>query len=93
MSDNISTLTSDTISKDIERKFSRMCQIQAELKEKFDYKWIKIVGILVQQFKVDHPDVKLPYDADVMLERCTKLREEYDELKVDVAPYYPHLQE
>lgn len=93
MSDNISTLTSDTISKDIEKKFSRMCQIQAELKEKFDYKWIKIVGILVQQFKVDHPDVKLPYDADAMLEHCTKLREEYDELKADVAPYYPYLQE
>lgn len=93
MSDNISTLTSDTISKDIEKKFSRMCQIQAELKEKFDYKWIKIVGILVQQFKVDHPDVKLPYDADAMLEHCTKLREEYDLLKADVAPYYPHLQE
>lgn len=93
MSDNISTLTSDALSKDIEKKFSRMCQIQAELKEKFDYKWIKIVGILVQQFKADHPDVKLPYDADAMLEHCTKLREEYDELKVDVAPYYPHLQE
>lgn len=93
MSDTISTLASDTISKDIEKKFFRMCQIQAELKEKFDYKWIKIVGILVQQFKADHPDVKLPYNADAMLEHCTKLREEYDELKADVAPYYPHLQE
>ncbi len=93
MSDNISTLSSDVLSKGIEKKFSRMCQIQAELKEKFDYKWIKIVGILVQQFKADHPDVKLPYDADAMLEHCTKLREEYDELKADVAPYYPHLQE
>lgn len=93
MSDNISTLASDTTDKEIEKKFSRMTQIQAELKEKYDYKMIKILGVMVQQFIKEHPELELPYNAPEIIEHCTKLREEYDKLRVEVAPYYPYLQQ
>ena len=74
-------------------KYTRLIAIQNELKSVFDYKWIKIVGILVKQFKLDHPDTPLPYDTDEMQKRCDALRKEYDEIRKELAPYYPELQE
>ena len=74
-------------------KYTRLIAIQNELKSVFDYKWIKIVGILVKQFKLDHPNTPLPYDTDEMQKRCDALRKEYDEIRVELAPYYPELQE
>ena len=74
-------------------KYARLISIQNELKSVFDYKWIKIVGILVKQFKLDHPDIPLPYDTDEMQKRCDALRKEYDKIRVELAPYYPELRE
>ena len=74
-------------------KYTRLIAIQNELKVVFDYKWIKIVGILVKQFKIDHPDTPLPYDTDEMQKKCDALRKEYDEIRVELAPYYPEFQD
>ena len=74
-------------------KYTRLIAIQNKLKSVFDYKWIKIVGILVKQFKLDHPDIPLPYDTDEMQKKCDALRKEYDEIRAELAPYYPELRE
>lgn len=85
--------TQNDISEELNAKFARLIAIQNELKVVFDYKWIKIVGILVKQFKLDHPDTPLPYDTDEMQKKCDALRKEYDEIREELAPYYPELQE
>ena len=72
-------------------KYTRLIAIQNELKSVFDYKWIKIVGILVKQFKIDHPGTPLPYDTDEMQKKCDALRKEYDKIRAELAPYYPEL--
>lgn len=74
-------------------KYTRLIAIQNELKSVFDYKWIKIVGILVKQFKLDHPDTPLPYDTGEMQKKCDALRKEYDEIRAELVPYYPELRE
>ena len=81
------------ITEELNVKYARLIAIQNELRVVFDYKWIKIVGILVKQFKLDHPDTPLPYDIDIMQEKCEALRKEYDEIRKELAPYYPELQE
>ena len=80
------------IAEELNVKYARLITIQNELKVVFDYKWIKIVGILVKQFKVDHPNIPLPYDTDEMQKKCDALRKEYDEIRKELAPYYPELQ-
>ena len=74
-------------------KYTRLIAIQNELKSVFDYKWIKVVGVLAKQFKIDHPDTPMPYDTDKMQKKCDALRKEYDEIRKDLAPYYPELRE
>ena len=74
-------------------KYTRLIAIQNKLKSVFDYKWIKVVGVLAKQFKIDHPDTPLPYDIDKMQEKCDALRKEYDKIRAELAPYYPELQE
>lgn len=74
-------------------KYTRLIAIQNELRVVFDYKWIKIVGILVKQFKLDHPDIPLPYDTNKMQKKCDALRKEYDEIRAELVPYYPELRE
>ena len=32
------------------------------------------------------------YDIDKMQEKCEALRKEYDEIRKELAPYYPELQ-
>ena len=81
--------TQNDITGELSVKYTRLIAIQNELKVVFDYKWIKIVGILVKQFKLDHPDTPLPYDTDEMQKKCDALRKEYDEIKKEYAPYYP----
>ena len=81
------------IAEELNAKYARLIAIQNELKVVFDYKWIKIVGILVKQFKIDHPDTPMPYDTDKMQEKCEALRKEYDEIRKELALYYPELQE
>ena len=66
-------------------KYTRLIAIQNELRVVFDYKWIKIVGILVKQFKLDHPDTPLPYDTDKMQEKCEALRKEYDKIRKELT--------
>ena len=83
----------NNIAEELNVKYTRLIAIQNELKVVFDYKWIKIVGILVKQFKLYHPDIPLPYDTDEMQKRCDALRKEYDEIRVELAPFYPELQE
>ena len=78
---------------ELNAKYARLTTIQNELRVVFDYKWIKIVGILVKQFKLDHPDTPLPYDTDEMQKKCDALRKEYDEIRKELAPYCPELQE
>ena len=73
-------------------KYTRLVSIQNELKAVFDYKWIKVVGVLAKQFKIDHPDIPMPYDIDEMQEKCDALRKEYDEIRKELAPYYPEFQ-
>ena len=73
-------------------KYTRLVSIQNELKAVFDYKWIKIVGVLAKQFKIDHPDIPMPYDINEMQEKCDALRKEYDEIRKELAPYYPEFQ-
>ena len=80
------------IAEELNAKYARLIAIQNELKVVFDYKWIKIVGILVKQFKIDHPDTPLPYDTDEIQKKCDALRKEYDEIRVELAPYYPEFQ-
>ena len=81
--------TQNDIAKELDAKCARLIAIQNELKVVFDYKWIKIVGILVKQFKLDHPDTPLPYDTDEMQKKCDALRKEYDEIREELTPYYP----
>lgn len=81
------------ISRELGVKYTRLIAIQNELKVVFDYKWIKVVGVLAKQFKIDHPDTPMPYDTDKMQEKCEALREEYDKIRVELAPYYPGLRE
>ena len=64
-------------------------EIKNELKVVFDYKWIKVVGVLAKQFKIDHPDTPMPYDIDKMQKKCDALRKEYDEIRKELAPFYP----
>ena len=93
MSEVTNKSTQNDIAEELNVKYARLIAIQNELKSVFDYKWIKIVGILVKQFKLDHPDIPLPYDTDEMQKRCDALRKEYDEIRAELAPYYPELQE
>ena len=85
--------TQNDIIGELNVKYTRLIAIQNELKSVFDYKWIKIVGILVKQFKIDHPDTPMPYDIDKMQKKCDTLRKEYDEIRAELAPYYPELRE
>ena len=75
--------TQNDISEELNIKYARLITIQNELKVVFDYKWIKVVGVLAKQFKIDHPDTSLPYDTDEMQKRCDALRKEYDEIRVE----------
>ena len=93
MSEVINESTQNDIADELNAKYARLITIQNELRVVFDYKWIKIVGILVKQFKLDHPDTPLPYDTDKMQKKCDALRKEYDEIRKELAPYYPELQE
>ena len=81
------------IAEELNEKYARLITIQNELKVVFDYKWIKVVGVIANQFKIDHPDTPMPYDIDKMQEKCEALRKEYDEIRKELAPYYPELQE
>ena len=81
------------IAEELNAKYARLIAIQNELKVVFDYKWIKVVGVLAKQFKVDHPDTPMPYDIDKMQEKCEALRKEYDKIRAELAPYYPELRE
>ena len=85
--------TQNNIIGELSVKYARLITIQNELKVVFDYKWIKIVGVLAKQFKIDHPDTPMPYDIDKMQEKCEALRKEYDKIRKELAPYYPELQE
>ena len=35
----------------------------------------------------------MPYDIDEMQEKCDALRKEYDEIRKELASYYPELRE
>ena len=83
--------TQNDITGELSAKYTRLIAIQNELRAVFDYKWIKVVGVLAKQFKIDHPDTPLPYDTDKMQKKCDALRKEYDEIRVELAPYYPEL--
>lgn len=93
MSEVTNKSTQNDITGKLSVKYTRLIAIQNELKSVFDYKWIKIVGILVKQFKLDHPDTPMPYDIDKMQKKCDALRKEYDEIRKELAPYYPELRE
>ena len=77
------------IAEELNVKYTRLIAIQNELKVVFDYKWIKVVGVLAKQFKANHPDIPLPYDTDEMQKKCDALRKEYDEIRKELAPFYP----
>lgn len=79
------------IAEELNAKYARLIAIQNELKVVFDYKWIKVVGVLAKQFKIDHPDTPMPYDIDKMQEKCDVLRKEYDDIREELAPYCPEL--
>lgn len=81
------------IAEELNAKYARLITIQNELKVVFDYKWIKVVGVLAKQFKIDHPDTPMPYDIDKMQKKCDALRKEYDEIRAELVPYYPELRE
>ena len=83
--------TQNDIAEELNVKYARLITIQNELKVVFDYKWIKVVGVLAKQFKIDHPDTPMPYDIDKMQEKCDALRKEYDEIRAELALYYPEL--
>lgn len=93
MSEVTNKSTQNDITGELSVKYTRLIAIQNELKSVFDYKWIKIVGILVKQFKLDHPDIPLPYDTEEMQKKCDALRKEYDEIRAELAPFYPELRE
>lgn len=93
MSEVTNKSTQNDISGKLSVKYTRLIAIQNELKAVFDYKWIKVVGVLAKQFKIDHPDTPMPYDIDKMQKRCDALRKEYDEIRVELVPYYPELRE
>jgi len=76
-----------------ELKYERMLAIQRELTNKYDYKWIKCVDILIKQFILEHPNIEFPYDVSKISEDCVKLRKEYDEIKNEIIDFYPFLQE
>ena len=80
------------IAEELNTKYTRLINIRSELKGVYDYKWIKVVGILAKQFKIDHSDTPMPYDIDKMQEKCEALRKEYDEIRKELTPYYPELQ-
>ena len=77
---------------ELNAKYARLADIRSELRAVFDYKWIKIVGVLAKQFKIDHPDTPMPYDIDEMQKKCDALRKEYDEIREELVPYYPEFQ-
>lgn len=85
--------TQNELTEELNAKYARLITIQNELKVVFDYKWIKIVGVLAKQLKIDHPDIQMPYDIEDMQNKCDALRKEYDEIRKELAPYYPELQE
>ena len=93
MSEVTNKSTQNDITGELSAKYTRLIAIQNELKVVFDYKWIKIVGVLAKQFKIDHPDTPMPYDIDKMQEKCEALRKEYDEIRKELASYYPELRE
>ena len=93
MSEVTNESTQNDIAGELSVKYTRLIAIQNELKVVFDYKWIKVVGVIAKQFKIDHPDTTMPYDIDKMQEKCEALRKEYDEIRKELAPYYPELQE
>ena len=93
MSEVTNESTQNDIAGELSVKYTRLIAIQNELKSVFDYKWIKIVGVLAKQFKIDHPDTPMPYDIDKMQGKCDALRKEYDEIRKELAPYYPELRE
>ena len=93
MSEVTNESTQNDIAGELSVKYTRLIAIQNELKSVFDYKWIKVVGVLAKQFKIDHPDTPMPYDIDKMQEKCDALRKEYDEIRKELAPYYPELRE
>lgn len=85
--------TQNELTEELNAKYARLIAIQNELRAVFDYKWIKIVGVLAKQFKIDHPNITMPYDIDEMQKKCEALRKEYDEIREELAPYYPEFQE
>ena len=93
MSEVANKNSQNDITGELSAKYTRLIAIQNELKVVFDYKWIKVVGVIAKQFKIDHPDTPMPYDIDKMQEKCEALRKEYDEIRKELAPYYPELQE
>ena len=48
------------IAEELNAKYARLIAIQNELKVVFDYKWIKVVGVIAKQFKIDHPNTTKP---------------------------------
>lgn len=93
MSEVTNESTQNDITGKLNVKYTRLIAIQNELKVVFDYKWIKIVGVLAKQFKIDHPDTPMPYNIDEMQKKCDALRKEYDEIRAELAPFYPSLRE
>ena len=93
MSEVTNKSNQNDIAGELSVKYTRLIAIQNELKSVFDYKWIKIVGVLAKQFKIDHPDTPMPYDIDKMQSKCDALRKEYDKIRAELAPYYPELRE
>ena len=93
MSEVTNKSTQNEHTEELNAKYARLIAIQNELKVVFDYKWIKVVGVIAKQFKIDHPDTPMPYDIEKMQEKCEALRKEYDEIRKELAPYYPELQE
>ena len=93
MSEVTNESTQNNIAGELSVKYTRLIAIQNELKVVFDYKWIKVVGVLAKQFKIDYPDTPMPYDIDEMQKKCDALRKEYDEIRAELAPYYPELRE
>lgn len=93
MSEVTNKSTQNELTEELNAKYARLIAIQNELRAVFDYKWIKVVGVLAKQFKIDHPDITMPYDIDEMQKKCDALRKEYDEIREELTPYYPELQE
>ena len=92
MSEVTNERTQNDENEELNIKYTRLVAIQNELKAVFDYKWLKVVGVLAKQFKIDHPDIPMPYDIDEMQEKCDALRKEYDEIRKELAPYFPEFQ-